>query len=344
MTIPTSSCCCPIRLLNRKQSVPKWAQRKSRLPYSVPWVSIPGLWVRFVPREQACFRPFNSSNPLLQSRSNDSGRSLGASALSGPKLQSFSAPTARRDSKRVPRDESNLTGGPLVDHLAIEDGHFDFGLLDCLGRNCEDVVGKLYQVGKLARFDGSFDRFLVFGECRSHGVGMNRLRNADTLLGDPALWVLAVDGAARGGSIDTHHGIQGRDRPVGTESEFCSCIEQGFPCIARFDTLRANDSFSPPAVVDCVVGLHGSDDAGICEAGIVLRLKMLTVPDAGARMGRTIIFFQAGIEIEYGAVRAIANGVDRKLESRFVGLAHRFIEMLDVEKVGAGEAALSGDV
>src|SRR5580704_154609 len=72
----------------------------------------------------------------------------------------------------------------LVDHLAIEDGHVDRSLFDRLGRNCEDVVGEHYQVCQLARFDGSFDRFLMFGESGSHGVGMNCLRNADALLGD----------------------------------------------------------------------------------------------------------------------------------------------------------------
>ena len=57
----------------------------------------------------------------------------------------------------------------------------------------------------------------------------------------------------------------------------------------------------------------------------------------GDRQGHCL-FFQAAVEIEYGAVGAIADGVDRKLESGLVGLAHRFVEMLDVEQIGAGEA------
>src|SRR5258707_10393943 len=72
---------------------------------------------------------------------------------------------------------------------------------------------------------------------------------------------------------------------------------------------------------------------------VVLRMKVLRVLNAGAAIGRAIVFFQAAVEIEYGAVGAIADGVDRKLESGLVGLAHRFVEMVDVEKIGAGEAA-----
>src|ERR1700732_5084030 len=69
-------------------------------------------------------------------------------------------------------------------------------------------------------------------------------------------------------------------------------------------------------------------------------MKVLRVLDAGAAIGRTVVFFQAAVEIEYGAVGAIADGVDRKLKSSLVGLAHRFIEMLDVKQIRAGEAAL----
>ena len=70
-------------------------------------------------------------------------------------------------------------------------------------------------------------------------------------------------------------------------------------------------------------------------------MQVLRVLDAGAAIGGAIVFFQARVEIEDGAVGAIADGVDRKLESGLVGLAHRFVEVLDVEKVGAGEAAAS---
>ena len=169
---------------------------------------------------------------------------------------------------------------------------------------------------------------------------MHSLRNRDALFRHPAAWIFPVERPPCGGSINAHYWIQWRDRPVGTESECYACIQQGFPCIARLDSLRANDGFSPPAVVDCVVGLHGSNNAELCEAGVVLRMKVLRVLDARAPIGRTIVFFQAAVEIEYGAVGAIADGMDCKLESGLVGLAHRFIEMLDVEKIGAGEAAL----
>src|SRR5579864_96533 len=154
----------------------------------------------------------------------------------------------------------------------------------------------------------------MFGEGGSDGVGVDGLCDADALLGDPAVWIFAVESAPRGCRVYPHYWIQWRDRPVGTEGERCSCIQQGFPCIARLDTLRANDRFSPPTVVNCVIRLHGSDDAKLCEARVVLRVKVLRVLDAGAAIGRAIIFFQATVGVEDGAVGAIADGVNRTLQ------------------------------
>ena len=54
-----------------------------------------------------------------------------------------------------------------------------------------------YQVCQLTRFDGSLDRFLVFSEGGSHGVGMDSLRNANALLGDPAVWIFTVEEVRR---------------------------------------------------------------------------------------------------------------------------------------------------
>jgi hypothetical protein len=52
---------------------------------------------------------------------------------------------------------------PLVDHLAVEDGHVDLRLLDGFRRNGEDVIGEDNEVGELAGFDGAFDLLLVLG-------------------------------------------------------------------------------------------------------------------------------------------------------------------------------------
>ncbi len=69
-------------------------------------------------------------------------------------------------------------------------------------------------------------------------------------------------------------------------------------------------------------------------------MKVLRVLDAGTTIGRAIVFVQAAVEIEYGAVGAVADSVDRKLESGFVGLADRFLEMLDIEKIRTGQATV----
>src|SRR6266576_1088936 len=190
-----------------------------------------------------------------------------------------------------------LWASTLVDHLAIEDGYVDFCLLDGLGRNCEDVVGEHHQVCHLARLDRSLDRFLVFSEGGSHGVSMDSLRNADALLGDPSVWIFTVESAPRGRSIDAHHRIQWRDGPVGTKCERCGRIQQGCPCVARLDTLRTDDGFGPPAVVDGVEGLHGRDDAKLCEARVFLGMKMLHVLDAWAPIRGAIVFLQAGVKV-----------------------------------------------
>ena len=101
----------------------------------------------------------------------------------------------------------------------------------------KDVVGEHYQVCQLARFDGAFDCLLMLGKCGAHRVGVHGLRDGDALLGNPAVGILAVEGAASDGGIDAHDGIQRRNRPVGTEGECCTGIQQRFPGIARLDTL-----------------------------------------------------------------------------------------------------------
>jgi len=91
----------------------------------------------------------------------------------------------------------------LVDHFAVEDGDVDFGFLDGFGCNGENVVGEDNQVRELAWFDRSLDRFLMFGERRSHSVGMDSLRNADALLRRPAVWIFAIERAAQSGRRDS---------------------------------------------------------------------------------------------------------------------------------------------
>jgi hypothetical protein len=91
----------------------------------------------------------------------------------------------------------------LVNYFAVEDGDVDFGLLDGFGCDGENVVGEDDQVCELPRFDRSLDRFLMFGERRSHGVGMDGLCNADALLGRPAVWIFAVERAAQSGGGDS---------------------------------------------------------------------------------------------------------------------------------------------
>ncbi len=71
-------------------------------------------------------------------------------------------------------------------------------------------------------------------------------------------------------------------------------------------------------------------------------MKMLHVFDARAAIGGAVVFFQARVEIENRADRVIADGVDRKLESGFVGGAHLAVKLFHVEKIGTRESAFDG--
>ena len=78
-------------------------------------------------------------------------------------------------------------------------------------------------------------------------------------------------------------GIERGDRPVAAECEPRSLLAKSAKRVSGLSALVSDHFLGPATIVDRVVRLHGSDDAKLCEARVVLGMKMLHVFDARGR-------------------------------------------------------------
>src|SRR5216684_1740283 len=92
--------------------------------------------------------------------------------------------------------------GLLENHFSSHDGRKHLYLTNLGGFDREEVVAEQDHVGELAGCDGSFLFVLKFGVGRTHGVGFDRLRYGQLLLGKPAARSLAVQSSASDRSVD----------------------------------------------------------------------------------------------------------------------------------------------
>src|SRR4029453_13913426 len=107
-----------------------------------------------------------------------------------------------------------------VEHLFPSDhGQTDTNRADLLGRNLEDVALEHDEVCQSPLRQDALARFVEGGVGGVGRIGAHRLFDCDLLLRDPSRGVLAIDGAARHGSIDAFERRGRGDEPVAAEGD-----------------------------------------------------------------------------------------------------------------------------
>ena len=82
----------------------------------------------------------------------------------------------------------------------------------------------------------------------------------------------------------------------------------------------ANTLFGPAAVVNGVIGLHGSDDAKLRKAREIFRTHMLGVFDAPpAVAARAVLLGNFRVNIQHDAIGFVADGMNGDLQTGLVG-------------------------
>src|SRR5262249_7665099 len=140
--------------------------------------------------------------------------------------------------------------------------------------------------------------FLKLCVSRSHGVGFDSLSDCKFLLRHPAVRSLAVERGAGDRSVNGPHGAQWGHRPVRTEGQPHAVVEKSAKRIGALDAVWTDSLLRPAAVVDRVIGLHGSDDAQPRVADKILGGHVLRVLDAPAAVALAAGFFNLLKDIE----------------------------------------------
>ena len=75
----------------------------------------------------------------------------------------------------------------------------------------------------------------------------------------------------------------------------------------------SNARFSPPPVIDGLVGLHRGDDVQVRETLKIGRGHVLGVFDAPSPIFAAVLFFHSLLQIQRGGDGGVANGVRTNL-------------------------------
>src|SRR5688500_2262524 len=171
---------------------------------------------------------------------------------------------------------------------AVDDRSLHLHGADCDGIDRENIAREDDEVGELARCNRAFHLVSEFGVSRTNRVGAHRFVDGNFLLGNPALWMFAVEGATCDGGEDALHGIERGDGPVGAEGEPGAGVEQRAEGIRALAALLANALFGPATIIRGMIRLHRGDNACTTKTWDVLRAQVLRMFDAEPMIARAV--------------------------------------------------------
>src|SRR5213592_1010760 len=133
--------------------------------------------------------------------------------------------------------------------------------------------------------------------------------------------MFAVEGAPRDRRVHPRDGIERCDGPVRAEREPGPRVEQRAKGVGRLDADGADALLHPATVINGMVRLHRRDHAELAEQRNILGAEVLRVLDAEAAIAWPMCARHAVVDGQQDRVGAVADRVDRDLQSRGVGIA-----------------------
>src|SRR3954468_17750517 len=174
--------------------------------------------------------------------------------------------------------------------MPADNGLLDLHVLDSFLLDGEDVITQDDHVCQLAGGDASLLFLLKFSVGRSCGIGLYRLSYGELLLREPSVRMLAVQRGARDGGVNTLHRRKRGHEPIGAECQPDSIVQKRPERVGPAAAVMSDALLRETAIINSMVGLHGSDDSQLRETGEVFGRHMLRMLDSEATVTSAIRF------------------------------------------------------
>ena len=153
------------------------------------------------------------------------------------------------------------------------------------------------------------------------------------MLREPTVRIRSVRRSTRNGRINAEEWINRSHRPIASEAHLHAAVQKCAERIGRLAAFVTDPFLRPPSVVNGVIGLNGGDDFELAEASEVLGMHVLCVFYAKATVPRWIRLTNAVEHVQDQTVRAVSDGMDRKLKSCLVRVSRPLFETPVLEDV-----------